>query len=564
MWLPAQEYVVPVYCYTEPAMPDLSKITATVIWARDTGNKLTTHSQKFTVKQLPAGSYTVGEMYNENGKFYVDVTVTDLSAIIKALGDKTGKSYVLPAWEKHYASAADFSFTLTYTGSTTDYKQDGTGWALDATDRTATEKLNGKSLWLTEQFTVTYTDGVEGKVFADQTFTVNAYTENGAAKNAVTDFTATATPAYEAPERTGYTFAGWTPEVAATVTGNVTYTAQWTANRYTLTLDANGGKVEPATLTVTYDAAIGNLPAPERTGYTFNGWFDAEGNEVTAETVYTIAGDSTVTAKWTANQYTLTLDANGGKVEPAALTVTYDAAIGTLPAPERTGYTFNGWFDADGNEVTAATVYTIAGDSTVTAKWTANQYTLTLDANGGIFVMPLTEDAEAVTTLTITVVYDQPIGELPVPERAGYTFNGWFDADGNEVTAATVYTIAGDSTVTAKWTANKYTITLNPNYGKVDPKSVEVTYDEAIGKLPKPTREGFFFTFWRDEAGNMITEETIYNVAGDITLYAEWRTASPAETPATGDGMTMFAMISMLVSAAALLFLMERKRRAQA
>ena len=411
MWLPAQEYVVPVYCYTEPAMPNLSKITATVIWARDTGNKLTTHSQKFTVKQLPAGSYTVGEMYNENGKFYVDVTVTDLSAIIKALGDKTGKSYVLPAWEKHYNSAADFSFTLTYTGSTTDYKQDGTGWALDATDRTATEKLNGKSLWLTEQFAVTYTDGVEGKVFADQTFTVNAYTENGAAKNAVTDFTATATPAFEAPERTGYTFAGWTPEVAATVTGNVTYTAQWTAN-----------------------------------------------------------------------EYTLTLDANGGKVEPAALTVTYDAAIGTLP----------------------------------------------------------------------------------VPTRTGYTFNGWFDADGNEVTAETVYTIAGDSIVTAKWTANKYTITLNPNYGKVDPKSVEVTYDEAIGKLPKPTREGFFFTFWRDEAGNMITEETIYNVAGDITLYAEWRTASPAETPATGDGMTMFAMISMLASAAALLFLMERKRRAQA
>jgi uncharacterized repeat protein (TIGR02543 family) len=233
--------------------------------------------------------------------------------------------------------------------------------------------------------------------------------------------------------------------------------------------------------------------------------------------------------------------------------VTYDAAIGTLPVPTRTGYTFNGWFDAEGNEVTAETVYTIAGDSTVTAKWTANQYTLTLDANGG-----------KVEPAALTVTYDAAIGTLPAPERAGYTFNGWFDAEGNEVTAETVYTIAGDSTVTAKWTANKYTITLNPNYGKVDTKSVEVTYDEAIGKLPKPTREGFFFTFWRDEAGNMITEETIYNVAGDITLYAEWRTASPADSPATGDGMTMFAMISMLVSAAALLFLMERKRRAQA
>ena len=334
--------------------------------------------------------------------------------------------------------------------------------------------------------------------------------------------------------------------------------------QFVLTLNPNGGQVDPETVTVTFGKAIGTLPVPTRTGYTFAGWFDAEGKEVTAETVYTIGGDSTVTAKWTANEYTLTLDANKGEVDPATVTVTFDAAIGTLPVPTRTGYTFAGWFDAQGNQVTAETVYTIDGDSTVTAKWTANEYTLTLDANGGAFMMTMTEDAEVITTLTITVVYDQPVGELPVPERAGYTFNGWFDEEGNEVTADTVYTTAGDMTVTAKWTANKYTITLNPNYGKVDPKSLEATYDEAIGKLPKPTREGFIFTFWRTEDGTMVTEETIYNVAGDITLYAEWRTASPADSPATGDGMILFAFVTMLISAGALLFLMERKRRVQA
>ena len=551
MWLPVQEYVVPVYCYTEPAAPNMAKITSNVIWMRDAAN-----TKNYLRSKLISDTYTVGQMYQKDGAFYVDLTINDLSAYIDAFEAKFGEGYMVGDWTENN-TLEDFVFILKYTGSTTDYKQDGTGWSIDWP--TTTEKNNARTLWLTKQYTVTYTDGAEGAIFENQEFTVFAMSETAKDK-----FAATATPAYEAPARTGYTFAGWTPEVAETVTADATYTAVWTANEYTLTLDANKGEVDPATVTVTFDAAIGTLPVPTRTGYTFAGWFDAEGKEVTAETVYTIDGDSTVTAKWTANEYTLTLDANKGEVDPATVTVTFDAAIGTLPVPTRTGYTFAGWFDAEGKEVTAETVYTIDGDSTVTAKWTANEYTLTLDANGGAFMMTMTEDAEVITTLTITVVYDQPVGELPVPERAGYTFNGWFDEEGNEVTADTVYTTAGDMTVTAKWTANKYTITLNPNYGKVDPKSLEATYDEAIGKLPKPTREGFIFTFWRTEDGTMVTEETIYNFAGDITLYAEWRTASPADSPATGDGMILFAFVTMLISAGALLFLMERKRRVQA
>ena len=257
MWLPVQEYVVPVYCYTAPAMPNLSKISTNLIWARDTGNKNSTHSQKFAVNKLPEGSYTVGQMYTQNGKFYVDVTITDLSAFIAALGEKTGKTYVLPAWEKHYNSADDFSFTLEYTGSTTDYKQDGTGWAVAAsTWANNTEKLNGKSLWLTEQYTVTYTDGAEGKVFADQVYTVNAYSENGKTANAVTDFSATATPVFEVPARKGYTHTGWTPEVAATVTGNAAYEAVWTLNVYNITVEANQGGTVEVQETATFNEVV--------------------------------------------------------------------------------------------------------------------------------------------------------------------------------------------------------------------------------------------------------------------------------------------------------------------
>ena len=64
------------------------------------------------------------------------------------------------------------------------------------------------------EYTVTYTDGVEGEeIFADQVYTVKE---------------GEATPAFEGtPSRTGYTFEGWTPEVAETVTADATYTATW-------------------------------------------------------------------------------------------------------------------------------------------------------------------------------------------------------------------------------------------------------------------------------------------------------------------------------------------------
>lgn len=70
--------------------------------------------------------------------------------------------------------------------------------------------------------------------------------------------------------------------------------------------------------------------------------------------------------------YTVTLDANGGKVEPSALAVVYGQAVGALPVPTREGYTFGGWYDKDGNRYDASTVYSVKGDTTLTARWIEN------------------------------------------------------------------------------------------------------------------------------------------------------------------------------------------------
>ncbi|PWL95359.1 MAG: hypothetical protein DBY08_00645 [Clostridiales bacterium] len=99
---------------------------------------------------------------------------------------------------------------------------DGTMWVL--TDLTMTPEAGGTTP--AEKYTVTYTDGVDGEeIFKDQTYTVEA---------------GKATPAFNGtPTRKGYTFVGWKPAVAATVTGNATYEATWKSNTTTTTPSDN-------------------------------------------------------------------------------------------------------------------------------------------------------------------------------------------------------------------------------------------------------------------------------------------------------------------------------------
>ncbi len=140
------------------------------------------------------------------------------------------------------------------------------------------------------------------------------------------------------------------------VTADVTLYAKWMANRYTITFDTDGGS-EMEAITQDYGTAITAPEDPTRTGYTFAGW-DAEIPETMP------AGDMTIKAQWTINQYTITFDADGGS-EIAPITQDYGTAITAPEDPTRTGYTFAGW-DAEIPETMPA------GDMTIKALWTAN------------------------------------------------------------------------------------------------------------------------------------------------------------------------------------------------
>ncbi len=102
-----------------------------------------------------------------------------------------------------------------------------------------------------------------------------------------------------AAARTGYSLSWDKP--FQKITGDLTVNAVWTANKYKITYDTNGGKKLKANIkTVTYDEEYGTLPTPKRSKYIFQGWYDAKskGTKITSKTIVKITKDTTIYAHW--------------------------------------------------------------------------------------------------------------------------------------------------------------------------------------------------------------------------------------------------------------------------
>ncbi|WP_438967133.1 InlB B-repeat-containing protein [Flavobacterium sp.] len=203
----------------------------------------------------------------------------------------------------------------------------------------------------------------------------------------------------------------------------------------------------------------GNL---EKTGFTFEGWntaSDGSGTSYAEGDSYTLSEDVTLYAKWTANYYTLAFDANGGSIMMTNDQMLPFGSIVNLTGGlfTRDGYAFSGWntaSDGTGTSYAVGDSYTISNDVTFYAKWTANEYTITFDANGGNGTM---------TTLIITYGSMENLSSN-VFTREGYAFTGWATTSEGTVTYAdgASYTM-GDSDITlyAKWVSTLPTTTLH-------------------------------------------------------------------------------------------------------
>lgn len=177
--------------------------------------------------------------------------------------------------------------------------------------------------------------------------------------------------------------------------------------------------------------------------------------------------------------------------------------------PKVNGLTFGGWYTdedcTDGNEYNFTAPVTKG--LTLTAKWTANSYTITFDTDGGSAIDPITQD------------YGTAIAAPANPTREGYTFIGW-----DKAIPATMP--AGDMTITAQWTLERYTISYNLNNGTATGNPDSYTVESDAITLNTPTRPGYTFTGW---SGTGLTGENNLTVTiekgstGDRSYTAHWR-----------------------------------------
>ncbi|MCR5670575.1 MAG: leucine-rich repeat protein [Butyrivibrio sp.] len=114
--------------------------------------------------------------------------------------------------------------------------------------------------------------------------------------------------------------------------------------------------------------------------------------------------------------------------------------------------------------------------------------------------------------------------DSPIPFDDDYTFLGWYKDEECKLKWEQTDKAYVDTVLYAKWGGKEYTVTFDPNGGRVDAISKKVVFGSLYGDLPVPEREGYFFAGWMDslDSGAIITSESVVNSAGDHTLYANW------------------------------------------
>ena len=413
--------------------------------------------------------------------------------------------------EERRAFGKEVTFTApekeghTFTG----WEVDGVPEGTDTSKATITFTMPANNVTLTPQYKKnTYTLTVDGK------------DERRAFGKEVT---------FTAPEKEGHTFTGWevdgvpegTDTSKATITftmpaNNVTLTPQYKKNTYTLTVD---GKDEPRV----FDEDVTVIAQPVE-GKTFTGWkvtglptdvdtskatitFKMPANKVTLKAEYTENAPKTYELKVTDAQVTLK---DGGAV--ADLTAVPVGTELVVTAPEKVGYTFDGWekngLPADANIDGATITFTMpANNVTLNAKYIANApETYELKVTDAQVTL---KDGGAVADLTAVPVGTELVATAP--EKEGYTFTGW-TATGLPANA----NIDG-ATVTFKMPANK--VTLNAKYIANAPKTYELDVSDATITLKDggavadltavpvgtelvataPEKEGYTFDSWEKD-----------------------------------------------------------------
>ena len=331
------------------------------------------------------------------------------------------------------------------------------------------------------------------------------------------------------PTLKGYTFAFWylgEDEQNATaydfdtpVTENITLTAKWNINKYTVTFDSYGGTPVPPAQEVEYGLTATKPADPTLKGYTFAFWYlgEDEQNATAYDFDTPVTENITLTAKWNINKYTVAFNTDGGTPVPPAQEVEYGLTATEPAAPEKTGYTFDGWYLGDEKYDFSAAV---EQNITLTAKWQKKTFTVKyyLPDETGAWVEKKMDTVDSVDYATYSLW-------TPNAED-GYEFSGWYQkaADIGVKDKVEKLYMAKEWKLYGKFTPIEYTIRYDYRDGKAtstNPTTYTVESDTITLADATGADWGKTFLEWHDENGQKITEIPTGST-GDRVIKAYW------------------------------------------
>lgn len=313
----------------------------------------------------------------------------------------------------------------------------------------------------------------------------------------------------------------------------------------TITLNPNGGTLPAYSL-----VAGAALPIPTKTGYTFDGWY--ENQDFTGNPVTDIPTNNTENlnfyAKWTANTYTVTFDANGGTINNGAVTE-YTYGVGaTLPTDvTREGYAFDGWYeqsDFSGSKVTKITA-TDTGDKTYYAKWLSTDAGVaSVSVNG---VVGNISGNQITVTLPPNSALPDGTDDITITPAAGAAYSNVTISAGTGSVTYTFTVTAEDGQTTADYTV---TVTAlpepEPEPEPTPPPYIPPTYAVTV---PETTGGTVEVSPSRASSGRRVTITAIPDLGYELeSLTVLDSRGSEIALTAQGDGKYTFTMPSRKVT----------------
>ena len=237
------------------------------------------------------------------------------------------------------------------------------------------------------------------------------------------------------PTKENYTFAGWYNgnekfDFTTVPTGDVTLTAKWDINQYTVKFVSDYGSFADQTIEHGKPIDTDKLTIPQVEGFTFDGWYADENRTIEFDFTKPITSNTTVYAKWTAKDYEVSFVTEHGNA-PASQNVPYNETADDPGKLSAEGYTFIGWY----TDHTCTTEFKfstpITGDTKVYAKWEKNAPVLpdtyALNVSGAFVYVDGVDVTAPAGDTSLPLEKDASVRLVADPDRmpSGMVFDRW-------------------------------------------------------------------------------------------------------------------------------------------